>query len=47
MFVYIVIEILLFEGRLVLAPAQRGTGSKRVNISQLKLDNQIKLELQI
>ena len=45
MFVYIVFEI--FEGRLVLPPAQRGTGSKRVIISQLKLDNQIKLELQI
>ena len=33
MFIFTVLEMLLFEGRSVLIPAQWGTGSERVNFS--------------
>ena len=39
MFTLTVFEILLFEGRLVLAPAQRCTWSKRVKFSLKKQKN--------
>ena len=46
MFTPTVFEILLSEGRSVISPAQRGTGSKRVKVSvkkQTNIQNLLKL----